>query len=179
MRNISYKVALGGIICALCLLSMFLTGIIPALSLVLPMISGMLLRIVAEEIDMSWSFLTYAAVSLLSLIISFDKESALIFIMFFGHYPILRIFIQKIKAAFLRRLTKLTVFNICIVSHFYLTAYLLGMTAMLDEINGFGKHGAIIMLSIANIVFALYDYNLDICYCLYIKKLRPKFNKSR
>ena len=38
MRDISYRVALGGIVSALCLVSMFLAGVLPALYLVPPMI---------------------------------------------------------------------------------------------------------------------------------------------
>lgn len=50
MKNISYRVALGGIVSALCLLCMFLAGIMPALYLLLPMAAGMLMMIIAEEV---------------------------------------------------------------------------------------------------------------------------------
>ena len=83
MRDISYRVALGGIVSALCLVSMFLAGVLPALYLVLPMIAGMLLMIIAAEVGKRWALMTYISVSLLSMIITFDKEAALIFIMLF------------------------------------------------------------------------------------------------
>ena len=75
MRDISYRVALGGIVSALCLVTMFLAGIIPALYLLLPMIAGVLMMIIAVEVSGSWAMLTYIAVSLLSMIITFDKNS--------------------------------------------------------------------------------------------------------
>ena len=77
MKDISYRVALGGIVSALCLLTMFLAGIMPALYLVLPMIAGILMMIIAVEVNTKWAFLTYIAVSLLSMFITFDKEAAL------------------------------------------------------------------------------------------------------
>ena len=95
MQRISYRVALGGIITALCLLLMFLTGVMPLLYLALPMVAGALLLIIVSEIGTGWAVLTYAAVSLLSIFVTFDKEAALIFILFFGHYPILRQQLEK------------------------------------------------------------------------------------
>ena len=74
MRDISYKVALGGIVSALCLVTMFLAGILPALYLLLPMIAGVLLMIIAAEVSTGWALLTYVSVSLLSLFVTFDKE---------------------------------------------------------------------------------------------------------
>ena len=75
MRDISYKVALGGIVSALCLVTMFLAGILPALYLLLPMIAGVLLMIIAAEVSTGWALLTYVSVSLLSLFVTFDKEA--------------------------------------------------------------------------------------------------------
>ena len=69
----AYKIALGGIISALCLLTMFMTGIFPVLSILLPMISGIFMMIMVSEINISWAFLTYISVSLLSLMLTSYK----------------------------------------------------------------------------------------------------------
>lgn len=179
MRDISYRVALGGIVSALCLVTMFLAGVIPALYLLLPGIAGILLMIIAVEVNIPWAFLTYLAVSLLSMIITFDKEAALIFIMFFGHYPIIRFYIQKIPLRLLRLVIKLAVFNICIIGYFYVTVFIFGLDEMLDEFSDLGRYGAYIMLGICNFIFLIYDLDLDFMYKLYRKRLMPKFRKKR
>ena len=179
MRDISYRVALGGIVSALCLVTMFLAGVLPALYLLLPGIAGILLMIIATEVNTGWAFLTYLAVGLLSMFITFDKEAALIFIMFFGHYPILRFFIQKIRIKPLRLAIKLTLFNICIIAFFYVTVFIFGLKEMLEEFDDLGKYGAYIMLGISNLVFLFYDFDLDWMYRLYRGKLMPKFRKKR
>lgn len=179
MKDISYRVALGGIVSALCLVTMFLAGIITPLYLLLPMIAGTLLVLIAEEVSISWALLTYIAVSLLSLLITADKEAALIFIMLFGHYPILRYYLQKIKLSPLRFAVKLMIFNICAVSFFYVTVYLFGIKEMLEDMSDFGKYGSYIMLGVCNVVFILYDFNLDLVYKGYIKRLMPKFKRKR
>ena len=94
MRDISYRVALGGIVSALCLVVMFLAGILPALYILLPIMASVLLMLIAAEVSTGWALLTYIAVGILSLFITADKEAALIFIMF-GHYPIIRIYLQN------------------------------------------------------------------------------------
>ena len=179
MRDISYRVALGGIVAALCLVTMFLAGVLPALYLVLPMIAGVLLMIIAEEVSRSWAFLTYIAVSLLSLFITFDKEAALIFIMLFGHYPILRLYISKLRPKLLRGIIKLVIFNICVISYFYVTVYIFGLDQLVDEIGEYGKYGAYIMLGMADAVLIMYDISLDGANSIYKTRLAPKFKRKR
>lgn len=179
MRDISYRVALGGIVSALCIVTMFLAGVLPVLYLLLPGIAGILLMIIAVEVNTPWAFLTYIAVSLLSMFITFDKEAALIFIMLFGHYPILRAYIQKIPVKTLRLIAKLSVFNICIIGYFYVTVYLFGLKDLLEQLDDFGKNGSLIMLGITNIIFLFYDLDLDLMLVLYRKKLMPLFRKKR
>ena len=179
MRDISYRVALGGIVSALCLVTMFLAGVIPALYLLLPGIAGILLMIIAVEVNIPWAFLTYLSVSLLSLFITFDKEAALIFIMFFGHYPILRFYIRKIPLKLLRLIVKLILFNACIIGYFYVTVYIFGLDEMLDVLSDFGRYGAYIMLGICNMIFLVYDLDLDFMYRIYQKRIMPKFKQKR
>ena len=179
MRDISYRVALGGIVSALCLVTMFLAGVLPALYLLLPGIAGILLMIIAVEVNTAWAFLTYIAVSLLSLFITFDKEAALLFIMLFGHYPILRFYIQKIPLRLIRLVIKLFIYNVCIIGYFYVTVYILGLDDLLDEFDDFGKYGAYILLGITNLIFLVYDIDLDFMHNLYKKRIMPKFRKKR
>ncbi|MDE6665479.1 MAG: hypothetical protein K2K14_04725, partial [Ruminococcus sp.] len=157
MRDISYRVALGGIVSALCITAMFLAGIMPALYLILPMIAGVLMMIIAVEVSTGWAMLTYISVGLLSMFMTFDKEAALIFIMLFGHYPVLRFYINRIKVRFLRNTVKFLIFNICAVAYFYVTVYIFGLDQMLDEFGEMGRYGSYIMLALCNFIFVLYD----------------------
>ena len=179
MRDISYRVALGGIVSALCLVTMFLAGVLPALYLLLPGIAVILLMIIAVEVNTAWAFLTYIAVSLLSLFITFDKEAALIFIMLFGNYPILMFYIQKIPLRLIRLVIKLFIYNVCIIGYFYVTVYILGLDDLLEEFDDFGKYGAYILLGITNLIFLVYDIDLDFMHNLYKKRIMPKFRKKR
>lgn len=178
MKDVSYRVALGGIVAALCLLCMFLSGIMPVFYLILPMVAGVLLMIIAEEVSLGWAWLTYIAVDILSLLITADKESALVFIMLFGHYPMLRMYLERLKFKGLRYILKAMIFNFCAISFFLVTVFVFGIEQMLTDINDLGKYGGAILLILANIIFVLYDFNLGAIYVLYIKRLLPKFRKK-
>lgn len=175
MRKVSYRVALGGIVSALCLLCMFLAGIMPLFYLILPMAAGILLMIIAEEVSVGWAWLTYLAVDILSLLITADKESALVFIMLFGHYPMVRLMIEKLKFKPLMLILKGLIFNVCAVSFFLVTVFVFGIDQMMTDMEELGRFGGAVFLILGNIVFWLYDFNLGAIYVLYLKQLLPKF----
>lgn len=179
MRDISYRVALGGIVSALCLTAMFFAGIMPVLYLLLPMIAGVLMMIIAVEVSTGWAWLTYMSVGLLSLFITFDKESALIFIMLFGHYPILKFYIDRINKSFVRRTVKFLIFNVCVTVYFFVTVYIFGLDQMLEEFDEIGRYGSYIILGLCNIIFILYDINLNACHYMYRTKIMPRFRRKK
>lgn len=174
MQNISYRVALGGIVSSFCLLSMFLTGVIPAFSLVLPMVSGLLLLIMILEVNIRWAALTYAAVGLLSLFVTYDKEAALIFIMFFGLYPLLQTFLNRIKPLILRIAVKLLVFNVIIAAYFQLNVMLFGLEEMMAGLEDMGGISAGTLLLILNPFFLMYDYALYNAGEMYMHIIKPR-----
>lgn len=174
MDRVSYRVALGGIVSAFCLVGMFLTGVFPVLYLVLPMISGVLLLIIVEEIGTPWAWVTYVTVSLLSLFVTYDKEAALIFILFFGCYPMLRLYMNRIRPKLLQWAVKLAFFNCIMIAYFRLTVYVFGMEGLLEAFEDFGKYGAAITLLILNPFFFMYDTSLTGMCAFYRKLLKPR-----
>ena len=95
----SKQIAAGGIASSLCLLLMFLTGVFPFATYALPAMAGTLLVVVVLELNRATAVMVYVSVSLLSLFIAPDKEAALVFIFFFGYYPILKGLIEQIRSA--------------------------------------------------------------------------------
>lgn len=164
----------------MCILSMFIAGIAPFLSLTMPMIAGALMVIIAVEVNRQWAFLTYMAVSLLSVFVTLNKESSIIFILLFGYYPIIKDPIDKIKIRFFKLPVKLVFFNIIAVAYYYVTLYILGISDMTDEFALFGKFGIYIFWAFSNVVFFMYDNALKGTIELYKKFLKPKiYNGTR
>ncbi len=174
MNKVSYRVALGGVISSLCIFSMILAGVIPVLYLTMPMIAGALMTIIVNEVNKSWAFLTYAEVSILSLFVAPDKEAALIFILLFGYYPIIKDSIEKMKSSIIKFIMKLVIFNISAVVDYQITIHILGISDMADSFPIFGKFGIYVFLGLCNIFFFVYDYALTGCIELYARYLKPK-----
>lgn len=149
----SYRVALGGIVGALCLTVMVLTGVVPALYIAAPMVAGMLMIILAEEVSEGWGWLTYLAVSLLTLLMNPDKEAALMFMLFYGYYPLLRPRLHRIRLRWLRLLLKLLLFNAFLVADFLITVYVLGLPTFEDTLPWMYAG----LIAASNLIFLAYD----------------------
>lgn len=174
-RSNTYKVALCGVISALALVLMLLTGLIPVGTYAFPVFSGVLLSVIVIELNAKWAMAVYFAVSVLSFFLSGDKEAVLYFIAFFGFYPVLKGTIERIRALWVQYLLKYAVFNACIVGAFYAGLYLLQIPQESFEL--FGIYLPWVFLIFGNIVFLLYDKCVTILIVRYIKDLRQKIIK--
>ena len=75
-QSLSYHIALGGIIAALCIACMFLTGVFPMFYLILPMLASAFIYIMTLETGGYWGFLTYLSVGLLSVFVTPNKDAS-------------------------------------------------------------------------------------------------------
>ena len=91
----SSKTALGGILAALSLVLMFLFAIFPSATIAAPAVASILLIFAVLEMGKGWAFGIYVAVSLLAMLVVPTKEAAVLYVVFFGYYPILKALIEK------------------------------------------------------------------------------------
>jgi len=173
----SFKVSLGGIIGALSIVLMFLTSLVPFGTYAFPAFAGMLLVCVVIELSYPWAFLVYTVVSLLSMLMLSDKEAALYYVIFLGFYPIIKGLIEKLKSKVLQYIIKYAVFNICIISAFYISIFLLSIPK--ESFNIFGIYLPWVFLVIANITFLLYDMCVTRIVTLYIVKFQRLLTRKK
>ncbi len=178
-KNASYKVALGGVISSMSLFVMFMTGILPAFYIAFPMLAGGLLLVIVADIGVKWAFVTYIGIGLLSLFITPDKEAALMFIMLFGHYPILKQYIDRLKTALIRFVLKVLIYNVCIVAIFKLSMLVLGVDDMFADFEFLGKYVVPVLLIFTTIVFLVYDKILTAYMLIYKDYFKPRFLGKR
>lgn len=169
----TFKIALGGVMAAFCVVLMFLTAIVPIGSFALPCIAGLILLMVSYEVGLNWALLTYAAVAVLSLLFAADKEAALLFTMFLGYYPILKEYLdKKIKNRALSWAVKFLIFNVCAVSGFFIGVYVLGIPKEGFEINGI--YLPWLFLLIGEAAFAIYEICLSRIRVIYLTDFRNR-----
>jgi len=174
----STQVALGGLASSLCLLLMFMTGLIPFSTFAVPALAGMVLIAVVIENGYKAAALVYIATSFLSVFIVPDREAAMIFIFFFGYYPILKGKIEKFKSKILELTLKFFIFNISVVLAYVFIINILGIDDVLDNIGVIGKYSPLILLALGNIVFVIYDFALTNIIYIYIYKFRTMVFKN-
>ncbi len=175
MRKKSLNLSLSSLIAALCTAIMMSTGLITIGTYALPAIAGIFCVPIVIEINKKWAVATYVVTSLLSILIAADKEAVIIFILFFGYYPILKATIEKIKNRWLVLFFKLFIFNISIIFYYVLTMNLLGLPD--DAFALFGVSVPLFFLAMGNVTFLLYDYAVSKFIQIYIFKLQPKVKK--
>lgn len=172
----STQVAMGGIASALCLLLMFLT-IIPIATYTMPALAGMVLIVVVIENGYSTAWMVYAAVGFLSIFICPDKEAAMLFVGFFGFYPILKGKLEKIRRRLLEYVVKFVVFNVAMIANYMVIIYLFGIQDVLEEVGPIGKYSVFLLLALGNVVFFVYDVALSKIIMAYRYVLRKKIFK--
>lgn len=164
---------MGGIASALCLLLMLLT-IIPIATYTMPALAGMVLIVVVIENGYSTAAMVYAAVSFLSLFICPDKEAAVLFVGFFGYYPILKGKLEKIRSHALEYAAKFLVFNIAVIASYLVIIYLFGLQGVLEDVGPLGQYSVLALLALGNVVFWIYDVALSRIITAYREVLRKK-----
>ncbi len=169
---------MGGMAAALSLLFMMLTGVFPLMDYTLPALSGLMLVIIVVEINTKWAVLVYIAVSLLSLFIAPLKESAVLYIAFFGYYAIVKSYLERLRNRIVEWILKFLLFNAAIVVALVAIVYLLGMNEMLAGLGEWGVWGAVGIWLLANAVFLIYDLALTRVIGAYINWFRPRYLKK-
>lgn len=168
--------ALGGISAALSLALMLVTLLIPSLTYTMPAFAGAVLIVMVDEVDNKWAWVTYVSVGLLSLLLLTDKEAAVMYIVFFGYYPILKPLIErKIRLRPAAILLKFAVFNAAVIGTYWILIKLFGME--IDEIKEYGEWIIWALIAAGNVIFILYDLLLKRVNDIYVHKWQKRFEK--
>ena len=160
------RIALGGMTAALTVVIMSMGGLIPVATYVCPVIGMIVLRIVLMLCGRKVAWAWYGAVSILTLLMSPDKEAGFVFL-FLGFYPILKPWFDSRK---LPLLWKAAFFNADVGILYWILLHLMGMAELQQEFGGMGRALILSLLALGNLTFFLLDMLLG------GKRLRGKRN---
>ena len=164
---------MGGIMAALSLVLMLISTVVPFLTYVLPAFAGAVLIIMVIEIGKGWAGITYATVSLLSLILLADKETAMMYVAFFGYYPIVKNIYETKLPKILCVIAKFLTFNASVVAAYFILIYVFAIP--IEGLDDFGKLTIPILLVMGNVLFVLYDFVLTRFITIYSLRFRKRF----
>lgn len=172
MKN-SKIIAYSGVATALSVVMLFLGSLIWVLAYTMPLIASLIMIVLLNSISQKSAILTFVSTSVISFILLSDKECLLLYVLFFGYYPLIRDKINDIKPKFLSVLLKYLTFNASMILTQILCVYVFGIP--FDDM--LGKWGIVIFIICLNLVFAVYDKLYDLLLKLYRIKLKKKVEK--
>lgn len=162
--------ALSGMLAALTVLFLFFGSVVQILAYVAPFISGLIMIILINNVNKRSAWTVFAVSSLVAVFLLPDKECALTYVFFFGWYPMVKDSFDKIKIKILRIVAKFAVYNVAVVFSQLVCIYVFGIP--FD--NVLGVWGIVILLLLANLIFALYDMLFVLFSFIYMKKYYSK-----
>lgn len=124
--------------------------------------------VIVIEIGTAWAWPVYLASSILSYLLAGDKEAAMLFVIFFGYYPILKAIIEKHSKGFTAYFFKFALFNAAMVAGYFLSIYVLLVPR--DSFVLFGVYLPAVFLVAGNAVFLIYDYALSTLVLAYYRR---------
>jgi hypothetical protein len=171
----SSKCAIGGIVSALSLVLMISVAIVPFLTYALPAVAGVLVIFIVIEIDKKWAFGVYSAVGILAFLLVHDKEVAMMYIAFFGYYPIIKAVLESRLPTALCWIIKVVTFAVTMVAAYLFLIFVMGIT--IDEIDEFGAVAVPMLLGAGCVAFVAYDIALTRIITVYLLKWRKYFKR--
>lgn len=172
MKN-SKVIAYSGVATALSVVMLFLGSIFWVLGYTMPLVASLVMIILLDSISQKSALLTFISTSIISFILLNDKECVLLYILFFGYYPLIREKINDIKPKSLSYLLKFITFNAAMVLTQVLCVYVFGIP--FDDM--LGKWGIVLFVLCLNLVFVVFDKLYTLLLKLYRIKLKKKVEK--
>ena len=154
---------------------MISVAVVPFLTYALPAVAGVLIVFIVVEIDKKWAFGVFSAVAILAFLLVPDKEVAMMYIAFFGYYPIIKAVLESRLPVALSWIVKVLLFNLTMVAAYLVLIFVMGIEV--DEITEYGMIAVPMLLGAGSITFIAYDFALTQIITLYLVKWRKYFKR--
>jgi riboflavin transporter FmnP len=166
----SRRIALGGILTALCVLLNYVAAFMPSGKLGLYVLSSLPVAAAAVELDMRGAMTVYAASAMLIFLLSGNINALLLFTLFFGIYPIIKYYAEKQTRASLEMLIKYVGFNGLGMIGYFAYRTIFGISPVnFSLLPPWMIAGAILA---AEAVFLIYDYVLSRLIHYYVNRIK-------
>lgn len=170
----SVKIAFGAILTALSVILLFLGGITGTLDLAAAALASFCVIFAVIEMGYGSAFLVYAAASVIGIILPI-KTPALFFAAFFGYYPLVKSFSEKLSII-VSYVIKLAVYS---VAYFVMIA--LSLVVITEDIATGNKliffYGALYLICV--VILIIYDIALTRIITAYNLSWRKKLGINR
>ena len=166
------KLAFSGVFTALCLVFLYVGSLFQTLDLSSAAIASIVILFALTEFGKSWAFGIFLASGAMSLLLLPNKSAAVIYVAFVGYYPILKVYLNRIRPKWLSYLARLSCFIPIMLALMFLAKIMLFAELEAEEFE-------FIIYPLACAAFVLYDFALERLVLFYNLRIKPKLFGTR
>ena len=169
----AYRAAVTGVLAALSLVFLYLSALTPPGRLGLVAVAGLIPAAAVVSAGLAAGFLCYSAAGLLGLILLPVKSNALLYLLFFGLYPMIKSLIERLRQLPLELLLKLAFFNLV------LTLFWFGLSGVLLPFLPSALNQTWLVYAAGNVVFLVYDFGFSKLIAFYCQRIDKALRRRR
>ena len=173
MARKTHELALCGVLCALAVAFLWLSGVLPLSTYFWPILASAVLLIAREECRASYAWSCFAASAFLGLLLCADKEASLVFC-FLGYYPLLKPKFDAIPSRVLRFAAKLGLCTVTMGLLYSLILFVFRLPAVVQEFSESAPWllAATVLLGLT--LFFVYDLAIDRVAVIYAHRRKKR-----
>jgi hypothetical protein len=164
------KITVPALMASLSIVFIYLASVFPTGQLGLIAVSSLFGIAAVIETGLISGILVYVASSILALIVVPNKLITLIYVMFFGYYPVLKSIAERVKNRVFEWVIKLLVFNGALTLMMFTIKSAI-IPQSLEKIPS-----AVIYIG-ANVVFAVFDFGVSKLIAFYLNRISKNIRR--
>lgn len=172
MRAKSRRVALAALLGALALLFLSLASFAPSGRVGLTAVAGLFPAAAVVSCGLSAGFLCYGGSALLALLLLSDKGLALLYLLFFGLYPMVKGLVERLRRFWIEVLLKLAFFN------GILFLLIFGLSELVFAVFPVKGVSLSVVVLAGNLIFLAYDFGFSQFIGFYSARIDRRLRKS-
>lgn len=163
------KLAVCAMMSALGVVVLYLGSLVEVMDIAMSALASLFVIFAVIEYGKAAPWCIYGVTGILSAILLPNKLPALMYLLFFGFYPIIKEKTERLRKKPIQWLVKELIFNVCLIILMTLSNFIL----LIDIRETFVFE--VVFFILANGVFVIYDIALTRLISTYIFRLRGKF----
>ena len=168
----AFRITWPAILAALTVALLSFAGTAPAGQLAFSAAASLFAVAAVVEMGVLSGAAVYAVAAVLSMVLAADRTAPVLYLVFFGYYPVLKLFADRLHNGVLRWGVKFLVLNGAVT----LTVFVLGSTLVdLSTVGG----RRLIAYAAANAVLVPYDLGISRFAQWYVERLSPKIRRGK
>lgn len=161
---------LPALLSALSLALLYVASVVPGGRLGMVALSGLVPAAAVISAGLRGGLMCYAAAAILGLLVVPDKGCALLYLLFFGLYPVIKSLCERLPRG-LELLAKLVFFNAVLTLFYFLLAEFF-LPFLPEPLVGTG-----VVYLAGNLAFLVYDFGFSKLIALYLHRVAPMLRK--